>query len=355
MRLLIDAIGAPYKSGGMQVWARQLLQTWVSEFPGDELVVVGSPQVFSKISAPNLRFVNFLGRSAASRAMGQQVLVPLVAVRHHVDGLLSLNSVLSYFLTSLPSVVINHDWRHMRNPREFSLPQRLYRRMWVFGTRASSRVVAVSEKTARETKLYTGRSDVEVVTPGGNHLIGDVSGSVDQNTLRAPFLLTFAHHTNKKPELVLRALAHLVQQRLPESSLSLVVLGARKKKLNELIELCAQLRIAELVDFRDYVSDAEYGWLVQKCAAICLVSTDEGFGIPIAEALFSGKPIVVSEIVAREFPNQSLVFSAEMTEEALAESILNALSYQSPIPQNHFSWATTTRRIRTLFLEDKNE
>jgi len=76
------------------------------------------------------------------------------------------------------------------------------------------------------------------------------------------------------------------------------------------------------VVFHDGVTDAEYLRVLEQCRALVHASFDEGFGIPLVEAMSVGTPIVVSDIpifreiggtAARYFPpDDAAAFAAQV-------------------------------------------
>lgn len=65
---------------------------------------------------------------------------------------------------------------------------------------------------------------------------------------------------------------------------------ARKRELQALVPEGAR------VLFHDGVSDPEYRQLLERCTALVTASAAEGYGLPVAEALAAGTPVVLSDI-----------------------------------------------------------
>jgi glycosyltransferase involved in cell wall biosynthesis len=62
--------------------------------------------------------------------------------------------------------------------------------------------------------------------------------------------------------------------------------------------LARQLNVDSLVRVLDHVSDASLAELYRGCLALVYPSFDEGFGLPLVEALAMGAPCVSSDISA---------------------------------------------------------
>jgi glycosyltransferase involved in cell wall biosynthesis len=64
------------------------------------------------------------------------------------------------------------------------------------------------------------------------------------------------------------------------------------------------------LEFHDGVTDAEYARLLESAHALVHASLDEGFGIPLVEAMSVGTPIVVSDIpIFREIGGSAGIFA----------------------------------------------
>ena len=102
------------------------------------------------------------------------------------------------------------------------------------------------------------------------------------------------------------------------ADLELVLLSkitpARKKELSLLAE-----KVGSKVRFVGGVSDPEYQQLLQGSRALVSASKDEGFGIPVVEAMGQGIPVVVSDLeIFREIAQEAGCYFAPQDEHALA-------------------------------------
>jgi len=81
------------------------------------------------------------------------------------------------------------------------------------------------------------------------------------------------------------------------------------------VPAAARFRLSALapvdsLEFHDGVTDAEYVELLEKAHALVHASLDEGFGIPLVEAMSVGTPIVVSDIpIFREIGGAAGVYA----------------------------------------------
>ncbi|WP_062380421.1 glycosyltransferase family 4 protein [Demequina pelophila] len=74
--------------------------------------------------------------------------------------------------------------------------------------------------------------------------------------------------------------------------------------------------------FHDGVSDAEYHRLLDRCTALVTASRDEGFGIPVVEAMGRGVPVVASDIpIFREIGGDAVGFFPVNDAQGLASRV----------------------------------
>lgn len=104
----------------------------------------------------------------------------------------------------------------------------------------------------------------------------------------------------KNVETLARALEHLPGYRLHLLSR---ISAATRSRLEALAP-------AGSLEFHDGVSDAEYAQILRRAYALVHASFDEGFGIPLVEAMSVGTPIVVSDIpVFREIGGAAALYA----------------------------------------------
>tara|TARA_B110000259_G_scaffold180916_1_gene222223 strand:- start:331 stop:828 length:498 start_codon:yes stop_codon:yes gene_type:complete len=104
---------------------------------------------------------------------------------------------------------------------------------------------------------------------------------------------------------------------LPDMTLVLLsrLSDTKRKKLNKLADA-----VGAKVQFEDGVTETEYlGWL-RKAFALVSASKDEGFGIPLVEAMSQGLPVIVSDIpIFQEVAgNAGVFFNNSKSEEFVA-------------------------------------
>jgi glycosyltransferase involved in cell wall biosynthesis len=136
-------------------------------------------------------------------------------------------------------------------------------------------------------------------------------------------IVAFGHHNNKRPEIVIRALSFLPAE-LRERT-QLVVLGARGPYADELRDLAMGFGVLETLHLPGFVSDSEYARIISSASAVVMASSDEGFGLPVAEAEYFGIPTVITADSGMEDIHPNAIVAREATGESVAEALVSAV------------------------------
>lgn len=249
-------------------------------------------------------------------------------------------------------VLTVHDliyYRHGTPPRDLPAPirglWRLYHLAWwpqrLLLDRADA-VVTVSETTAAliaEHRLT--RRPVTVVPNAADPLPAVAGGSGRRLVYMGSFM------PYKNVDVLVRAAAAL-----PEHELHLM----SRISPTERARLTALAPHARLV-FHDGASDAEYAAALHGATALVTASRDEGFGIPLVEAMSVGTPVVVSDIpVFREVGADAATYVDPDDVDGFVAAIRSlddpgtraARGAAARARATHYSWAASARVLLDL-------
>jgi glycosyltransferase involved in cell wall biosynthesis len=110
----------------------------------------------------------------------------------------------------------------------------------------------------------------------------------------------------------------------------------------------------------DGVSDDEYAALLDSATALVSASRDEGFGIPLVEAMGRGTPVVVSDIpIFREIGGDTALYAAVGDADAIAARVSELLapgewerrSAAAPTEAARFDWGRSASVLLELLRE----
>lgn len=351
MRVVFDALGSTEQSGGMRLHSTQLINAWLRLWPEDSVTVIGPAWTAGEFGThANVRL--WENESAVRRAWGQLIVSRRTAIVAQADALVSLSPVVSPLYQGL-SICFQHDWRHKRNPTEFPLIQRLYRKLWEISARHATINACISRKALEETSALVPSARTVLVENGWDHAR---EWPARDERRRGSHLVTFGHHNNKRPELAIEAFASLHREHGREARL--VVLGARGQYAAELRVVAENFGVADLVEIPGFVSDEVYQQTIATAVAVVMPSTDEGFGLPIAEALYLGIPAIVTDDSGMPEIFGGSVYSSAPDAGALAATLNEVLARPIQLErvlEGMTTWDSAAMKLRELIQSHSNE
>jgi glycosyltransferase involved in cell wall biosynthesis len=107
-----------------------------------------------------------------------------------------------------------------------------------------------------------------------------------------PLLAVGTVQPRKNYARLIAAYAGLAREEAPP----LVIVGRPGWDYEEVMAMPGRLGIADRVVFTGHLPEEEVAELMGSSMMLCAVSTGEGFGLPLVEAMYSGLPILASDI-----------------------------------------------------------
>jgi len=260
-----------------------------------------------------------------------------------------------------PVVVTLHDVQHIDLPHMFSASVRIWRRlMYDEAARRADAVITNSEHSrarivdrlgidpARIHVSYQG-VDTKLFTPKSASSDSEVRRSlgVDERYLYYPASL--APHKNHGA--LLRALRLLDGRRL-------LLTGPYANRLNELLAEADACGVSDRIQHLGMVSADALPALYRGASCLVFPSLYEGFGVPIAEAMASGCPVVCAN---REAPAEIAGGAALLVDPEEPEAIATAVrELDDPATRENciaagirratqFNWASVARLHRHVY------
>jgi glycosyltransferase involved in cell wall biosynthesis len=293
----------PGETGGMEVYARELIPALVAQAP------------------PGTRFTAFVNREAAATAgpwgdlipavtvpvnarnrvewvLGEQAPLPRMAANAGIDLLHSLASTAPLW-GRFRRVTTVHDLIYARFPdTHVGLRDKGMRLLVPWGVHRSDRVLADSQSTRNDLVSLLGvdRARIDVVPLG----LGAVRRETPppESETRARFelggrrvvLSLSAKRPHKNLATLIAALARIPPERRP----LLVLPGYPTAHERELRERAARAGVGADVRFLGWLSEADVEGLWAIAEAFVFPSLYEGFGLPVLEAMARGVPVACS-------------------------------------------------------------
>ncbi|MBP6015815.1 MAG: glycosyltransferase family 4 protein [Candidatus Promineofilum sp.] len=232
-----------------------------------------------------------------ARIVWEQAVWPLQARR---DGLTLMHSMafVTPRLAPCPVVVTIYDLSFIENPEAFPAAQRRYLMAeTAHSCRHAARLVAISDSGRHDIHRLYGvpLERIDIVRPGvAAHyrpLPGEqVAAFREQQGLPDQFLL---HVGTLQPRKNIPTLLDAVA-RLNRPEVTLVLVGGKGWIFDSIYERVETLGLSGRVRFAGYVDDEQLPLWYNAAAALVMPSYYEGFGLPVAEALACGTPVVAA-------------------------------------------------------------
>src|SRR3989338_10564231 len=216
-----------------------------------------------------------------------------------------------FFLTlplrkTIKRIVTVHDLIPLKYPRNFPKGVRgSLKWLWqMTALKKTDRIITDSRAAVADIEIITGIPMIKIKTiPLG---VDDIYGSLSANQIRevkkrlalpVDFILYVGDiNFNKNISLLLKSFAGLIYE-FPKLYLVLVGKGFREptSALGHLFKLIRELKIEKRTIIPQNLTDSDLAGLFQLAAVYVQPSIDEGFGLPVLEAMASGCPVVTAE------------------------------------------------------------
>ncbi|MDX1613433.1 MAG: glycosyltransferase family 1 protein [Candidatus Promineifilaceae bacterium] len=297
-----------------------------------------------------------------ARIVWEQSAWPLAAARLDLD-LLHSTAFVTPLLSPAPTVVTVYDLSFVHYPDRFPVLQRLYLSSQTRRScRQARRVVTISESGRRDVHTHLGvpLAQIDVVTPGVGpqfrpRLAAEVKAFRERLGLPERFIL---HVGTLQPR---KNIHHVIDAfaRLGRPELALVLVGGEGWAYDEIYARVEALDLGRRVHFAGYVSDAELPLWYNAATLLAFSSAYEGFGMPIAQAMACGTPVVAAATSAvPEVTGDAALHYAAGDVGALAEQMATVLDdaavaakmqAQGRQQARRFSWTRAGEAMQAVY------
>ena len=355
LSITVDGRELAGKPTGVGRYVLEILRAWeAARLPHRVTVILpATPDPAVVAALPNIQWHSEPARSAGTR--WEQTRLPRLLAQTKPDVFLA-PAYTAPLRLPCPMVVVIHDVSFFAHPEWFRRREG-WRRRWL--TRATSRraraVVTVSDFARSEILKYlpVPRERIVLAPPGAPAPVADAPAE------RPPLLLYVGSLFNR------RRIAEVIQgfaiaaRQVPGARLVLVGDNRTSPPIDPRA-IAAAAGVADLVDWREYITDTARDELYRRARGFVFLSDYEGFGIPPLEALAHGvAPVVLDTAVSREIygdgalrvrPEIDAIASGlvqVLTDEGLRDRLLVAGRRRL----DAFSWTETARTLRRTLEE----
>jgi glycosyltransferase involved in cell wall biosynthesis len=332
-----------YRNGGVSRYIQFLLKELVRQ-PGEHeyTVFVNGQDVVEQLGAyhPQITYMplSWSEDRPAARVAWEQISLPSIIRQKHIDVLHSPVNVLPEFLPrTCAGVITLHDLAFLRFPHVLTRTKRLYHRTFtVRSLRHATMIITVSESTRQDAIELVGVAAERLqvvhlcIDPRFSNVIdeGAINDFRQKYGLESGFLLYLGTlEPRKNITTLIEAYARL--REVHHRAEKLVLAGGKGWLYDAIFDRVRQLGLESEVIFPGYVGDVEQTLWYYAASAFIYPSLYEGFGLPVAEALACGTPVVTSNVSSLPEAGAGIALCVEPQDvHAMAEALYQALTDQ---------------------------
>jgi glycosyltransferase involved in cell wall biosynthesis len=311
MRLVVCAVSAPSELNGVSRHAANIVRglTLLPDAPEIHLLAGAWQQEMYSAAIeridPRLHMHWLpIRRRNFDRILWYYRELPVVAARLEADVVhLTYTMPLRARAFRVPTVVSLHDLYSFDIPQNFGLTKSALNRQIVRQCLHDVNAIACVSSSTRDQlrRWFSSAFDEKAVTIFNAVEPARIISACGPKGIRNdyPFLLCIAQHRqNKNIPLALRIFERVLRNGVVPPDTKLLIVGIPGPDTRNVHAQIHQSDLERNVILLSGISDAELQWCYCNCALLLAPSSIEGFGLPIAEALLAGCPVVCSDIPA---------------------------------------------------------
>ncbi|MBV9228578.1 MAG: glycosyltransferase family 4 protein [Chloroflexi bacterium] len=329
-----------YRNGGVSRYIRYLL-TELATRPGSHeytVFVNGQDAIERLPQHPQITYISAAWPESkpAVRVAWEQLTLPSLIRQKQIEVLHSPVNVLPEWVPrSCATVVTLHDLAFLRFPYVLTRAKRIYHQTFTIRSlRRATMVITVSDSTQRDAHELVGipNGRLQTVYPCIDERFStiyeeeQIAAFREQHGLTDGFILYLGTLEPRKNIITLiDAYAQLRQKY--ELREKLVLAGGKGWLYDAIFAKVQQLGLETEVVFPGFVADTEQALWYRAASAFAYPSLYEGFGIPVAEALACGVPVVTSNVSSLPEAGAQIALCVDPhSVDALTEALYQAIT-----------------------------
>ncbi len=331
MRIALDAKRAYNNYRGLGQYSRQLIAGLheIENAPDLDLITTGKGAILPDFNESNLRTIRsswpFFQSLWSSRKAGNVALNSGAQIYH------GLSNEIPLIPSGLRSVVTIHDVIFLQQPHLYPIIDRnIYKAKVKSALKRADVVVTTSDQTTADIKQFFPeiKANYKTVYQCADPTFFE-SQDVEIPELPTEFVLCVGSIEERKNQLsVFKAISKI----RPE--LSLVLVGSGKSYLKDIKFWAKKNGLLNKLLHLEGINNAQLAQVYRKAALLAYPSLHEGFGIPLAEAMACGTPILTSTGgVFEEIAQGAATYCDPYSVESIASGIDSILSDQDRTSQ----------------------
>lgn len=353
-----------YRGAGIHQYSSKLLAHLPQQAPGFTYRAFVMDRAYAPPAGVSAQRPRWLPANPPARILWEQTRVALESRR--LDLLHGFAYALPLF-SSIPAVVTVHDLTFILFPEAFPESKRRY--LTAITARSCQRarvVIADSQATAHDLQhhLNVPADKIQVIYTGVDERYrplpaAEVAAYRRQKDWPECFMLMVGTLEPRKNHLGLIE-AYARYRRMARNPLPLLIGGGKGWHFGQIFQRVQALGLEESVRFLGFVPWEELPWLYNAAALFVYPSRYEGFGLPVAEAMRCGVPVITSNVSSLpEVAGDAALTVAPDDAEALAAAMLRLLEAEPERLQTmraqgiaraaRFTWAQTAAQTADVY------
>ena len=290
-----------------------------------------------------------------------QISIPKILNQHQPDVFLSPDGYLSTN-TNVPSLPVIHDINFEHYPKDLPFWYRKYYRHYFpkFAEKAT-RIATVSEFSKNDIaeKYKVDSNKIDVVYNGVSNRFKPLDKKEINETQKdltngnPYFVFVGAIHPRKNIAKILEAFEDF--KSTGNYNHKLLLVGKKKWWTSEMEETFQTMKYKGDVVFKDNMNAQQVAQAIGAADALLYVSTFEGFGIPILEAMKCGVPVITSDVSSMpEVAGNAALLCSPFKSDSISEqmkrlvhepNLSNSLIEKGLVRAKGFSWDKTSELL----------
>jgi glycosyltransferase involved in cell wall biosynthesis len=276
---------------------------------------------------PNFGETPLIQEGLAGYNLWQQISLPGLLRRHKIDLFLAPSNTAPLRLPRKTALVlVLHDMIIMKDYQKSETRARLldrYRRRLIPASVARAEVVLTVSESARQQILEAfPRANVRVISC----TVSEAWFEPRTFTDRVGYILMVTSSAPHKNATAAIDAYMLYAQKAGSSARPLKIVGLA----NHAHRYASVLRTSgqeSLVEFLPFINEEQLRGMYQQAAALFFPSLDEGFGIPLLEAMATGTPVLTARVASMpEVAGEAALYFDPLSVEDMASSLDRVLS-----------------------------
>ena len=362
----------PGKVGGTEIFFRKQVEGFSKLKTKNKFIIYSNNEnasIFDNL--PNNFFIYKTGINATNRLIRilyEQIILPILLIIHKVDLLHSPGYTTPIF-THCKKITTIFDLNYYFYQEDFSLLQRsVFSILIPLGARFSNKIIVHSNQSKKEMVkvLKLTKNKIEVVYGGvPEDFKKDISSKVAIKVVRKygiepPYILANASsHPHKNLKSLFLSFVELSKNKKFEHKL--VLLGIHGKAHEGLDEIVKKNSLQERIIFTGWIDHSDTKYFNKAADIFVMPSLYEGFGLPTAEAMACGVPVIASKYscVPEIADGGALIVDVKKPKEisfAIKKLLKSSrfrkkLTIQGIHRGKTFSWTKMSKKIYNLYNE----